>query len=131
MASMLTHLHQQVDQGVAILRSLGEFCIFAPFWRVLMISISFSAVSVSFPMLSLSLHLLDRFVVSPKLFDSCEAPPLGEFRGFGSFGCVLMFPASFAGVIARVCMFGMPRWFLDPSVSFAQPFAYGKWFWWF
>ncbi|KIM59044.1 hypothetical protein SCLCIDRAFT_1043103 [Scleroderma citrinum Foug A] len=50
---------------------------------------------------------LDRFVVSPKLFDSCEccfAPPLG--------------------VIARVCMFGMPGWFLDPSVSFAQPFAY-------
>ncbi|KIM61149.1 hypothetical protein SCLCIDRAFT_26123 [Scleroderma citrinum Foug A] len=60
---MLTHLHRQVDQGVAILRPLA---------------------------------------VPP--FDSCEAPPLG--------------------VIARVCMFGMPRWFLDPSVSFVQPFAY-------
>ena len=103
-----------MDQGVAILCPLGEFCVFALFWRVLTISISFAAVPVSFPTLWLSLRPLDRFVVSPKPFDSCEccfAPLLGEFRVFGSFGCVLMFPASFAGVIARVCMFGIPRWF--------------------
>ena len=64
--------------------------------------------------------------MSPKPFNSCEccfSPPLGEFRVFGSFGCVLMFPASFAGVIVRVRMFSMLGWFLDLSVSFAQPFA--------
>ena len=49
--------------------------------------------------------------------------PLDEFHVSGSFGCVLMFPASFAGVIVRVRMFSMRGWFLDPSVSFAQPFA--------
>ena len=48
MTTMLTLLHQQVDQGVTILHPLGEFCIFAPFWHVLMISISFAAVPVSF-----------------------------------------------------------------------------------
>ncbi|KIM62390.1 hypothetical protein SCLCIDRAFT_1215251, partial [Scleroderma citrinum Foug A] len=73
-----------VDQGVTILCPL--------------------AVPVLFPMLSLFLRLLDRFFMSPKPFDSCEAPPLG--------------------VIARECMFSMPRWFLDPSILFAQPFTY-------
>ncbi|KIM57853.1 hypothetical protein SCLCIDRAFT_1116534 [Scleroderma citrinum Foug A] len=34
-----------------------------------------------------------------------------------------MFPASFAGVIVCVRMFSVPGWFLDPSVSFAQPFV--------
>ena len=132
MTSMLTLLCRQVDQGVAILHPLGEFCDFAPFRHVLTISISFAAVPVSFPMLWLSLHPLDGFVVSPKPFDSCErcfAPPLGEFRVFGSFGSVLMFPSSFAGIIARVCMFSMRV--VPGLVRFicAAICAYGKWIW--
>ena len=33
--------------------------------------------------------------------------PLGEFCVFGLFGCVLMFPALFAGVIVCMHMFSM------------------------
>ena len=126
MTSTLTLLHRQADLGVAILCPLGEFCVFALFRRVLTISVSFATVPVMFPTLWLSLCPLDGFVVSLKLFDSCEccfAAPLGEFCVFGLFGCILMFPASFAGVIVCVRMFSVPGWFLDPSVSFAQPFV--------
>ena len=54
----------------------------------------------------------------------CGFPVLaGEFRVCGSFECVLMFSASYTGVIACVHMFGVPSWFLDSSDSFAQPFV--------
>ena len=89
---------------------------------LLAISVLFACVS----MFGMSVRPFDAFAWLPMLSISplCSFPVLaGEFHVCGLFGCILMFSASYTGVIACVQMFGVPAWFLDSSDSFAHPFV--------
>ncbi|KIM53487.1 hypothetical protein SCLCIDRAFT_1222707 [Scleroderma citrinum Foug A] len=111
---MLTLLCRQVDQGVAILHPL--------------------AVPVLFPMLWLTLHPLDGFVMSPKPFDSCErcfAPPLGIIARVRMFSMRVV-PGLVRFICAAICAYaistlypalGMSMYTLDLSAWFLQPFG--------
>ena len=91
-----------------------------------MISVAFSAVFASFPMLWLSLHALNLSVRFPRPFDSSGAHPalrLGESGSFSSAGCMLMVLIAFLAIFASFPMHGVSMCPLNGSVGFPQPFG--------
>ena len=72
-----------------------------------------------YPRRTLSMRFPQVFGLSGR----CLTALLGEFGHFDPIWCILMVPASSVGVIECMHMFSVPGWWLDPSVSFAQPFA--------
>ena len=88
LSSTLTLLHQLIRlAGMVILVACGEFCIFDSFHCVLTISISFSVVFVSFPMMCTSVPMFNISVQFPMAFGRhCLAASIGGFLfSFGVF----------------------------------------------
>ena len=72
MSPMPTLLHRQEHLGVMISCIFGEFHISLAIWCVLMVSALFSAVSVSFPMHCMSVHMPNISIWSLQPFGSSE-----------------------------------------------------------
>ena len=110
--------------GVVILCPLGKFHILELLWCILTCFALFLAVSVSFPMLCMSVCVLNpsaRFT-QPFGLSGCHlAPLLGEFCISGSFRCLLTASDMFAVVIVSCAMLCVSVHTLDASTWLLQP----------
>ena len=104
--------------GHCLAASTGEFGVFEPFWHMLTLSISFSAVFTLSAMLCASMHTIDTSIGFPKVFGPsghCLAALIGESGGLVFFWGVLTFSGEFVGFIMSISTLGMspvPAWWV-------------------